>query len=98
MVAQRVFLAPILDLAIRDARKRKVYHFQGKKVFFFYYHPSLNPSIMWEKYAVHKVWREIQFAFCMKIYDLELPTYFITIIEGSTVTHFHIIMGLICTV
>lgn len=94
MVAQRVFLAPILDLAIRDA----VYHFQGKKVFFFYYHPSLNPSIMWEKYAVHKVWREIQFAFCMKIYDLELPTYFITIMEGSTVTHFHIIMGLICTV
>lgn len=97
MVAQRVYFAPILDLAIRDARKRKVYHFQGKKVFFFYYHPSLNPSIMCEKYAVHKVWREIQFAFCMKIYDLELPTYFITIMEG-TVTHFHIIMGLICTV
>lgn len=78
--------------------KEKFTIFKVKRFSFFFYHPSLNPSIMWEKYAVHKVWREIQFAFCMKIYDLELPTYFITIMEGSTVTHFHIIMGLICTV
>lgn len=50
MVAQRVFLAPILDLAIRDARKRKVYHFQGKKVFFF-----LLSSLVEPQYYVGKV-------------------------------------------